>query len=114
MEMMQAVAAMGDGTVRLVEVPKPTYGPYECLVRVTACGLCSSTDLKIITNGSVAQQKVEYPTLIGHEGVGVIEQVGEKVRYLKAGDRVVCPIGLTIAGIFYWLRFRSRLAKSRS
>lgn len=97
MEMMQAVAAMGDGTVRLVEVPKPTYGPYECLVRVTACGLCSSTDLKIITNGSVAQQKVEYPTLIGHEGVGVIEQVGEKVRYLKAGDRVVCPIGLVHA-----------------
>lgn len=97
MEMMKAVAAMGDGTVKLVEVPKPTYGPYECLVRVTACGLCSSTDLKIISNGSVAQKKVEYPTLLGHEGVGVIEKVGEKVRNLHVGDRIVCPVGLVNA-----------------
>ncbi len=93
--MMKAVAAMGDGTVKLVQVPKPTYGPYECLVRVTACGLCSSTDLKIISNGSIAQMPVEYPTLIGHEGVGVIEELGEKVRYLKRGNRIICPIGLT-------------------
>ncbi len=97
MEMMKAVAAMGDGTVKLVDVPKPDYGPYECLVRVTACGLCSSTDLKIISNGSVAQQKVEYPALIGHEGVGVIEAVGEKVRNLKAGDRIICPVGFVNA-----------------
>ena len=101
MEMMKAVAAMGDGTVKIVEVPRPTYGPYECLVRVTACGLCSSTDLKIISNGSVAEQKVEYPTLIGHEGVGVIVEVGEKVRNLKKGDRIVCPIGLVNAPGFH-------------
>ena len=95
MEMMKAVAAMGDGTVKIVEVPKPDkVGPYDCLVRVTACGLCSSTDLKIIYNGSVAQKTVTYPTLLGHEGVGVIEQVGERVRYLKPGDRVTSPLGM--------------------
>lgn len=95
MEMMKAVAAMGDGTVKIVEVPKPDkVGPYDCLVRVTACGLCSSTDLKIIYNGSVAQNTITYPTLLGHEGVGVIEQVGEKVRYLKPGDRVTSPLGM--------------------
>ncbi len=94
--MMKAVAAMGDGTVKIVEVPKPVVtGPYECLVRVTACGLCSSTDLKIISNGSVAQNTITYPTLLGHEGVGVIETVGEKVRYYKVGDRVTSPIGMT-------------------
>lgn len=94
--MMKAVAAMGDGTVQIVEVPKPVVtSPYECLVRVTACGLCSSTDLKIISNGSVAQNTITYPTLLGHEGVGVIETVGEKVRNYKVGDRVTSPIGMT-------------------
>lgn len=94
MEMMKALAAMGDGTVQLVDVPKPDkVGPYDCLVRVTACGLCSSTDLKIIYNGSIAEKPVTYPTILGHEGVGVIEQVGEKVRYLKEGDRITSPLG---------------------
>ena len=103
MDMMEAVSALGDCTVKVVEVPKPSYGPYECLVKVTACGLCSSTDLKIISNGSVAAMKVEYPTLIGHEGVGVIEEVGEKVRYLKKGDRIVCPVGGPAPGYhFNW------------
>lgn len=94
MEQMKAVAAMGDGSVQVVQVPKTQIrNPYECLVRVTACGLCSSTDLKIATHGSVAQMPIEYPTLLGHEGVGVIVETGEKVRYLKKGDRVVCPFG---------------------
>lgn len=38
MDMMKAVAAMGDGTVQVVEVPRTKIkSPYECLVRVTAC-----------------------------------------------------------------------------
>lgn len=104
MDMMKAVAAMGDGTVRVVEVPKTKISsPYQCLVRVTACGLCSSTDLKIISHGSVAQMPIEYPTLIGHESVGVIEELGEKVRYWKVGDRVVSPLGRPEGGYhFNW------------
>ena len=99
MKTMKAVCAKGDGTVEVVEVPTPKLGgEYECLVRVTACGLCSSTDLKIIGYGSVGELPVEYPTLIGHEGVGVIEEVGSKVRNWKVGDRVTCPIGLPVEG----------------
>ncbi|MEI3526444.1 MAG: alcohol dehydrogenase catalytic domain-containing protein [Eubacteriales bacterium] len=45
---------------------------------MTACGLCSSTDLKIIGYGSVGEMPIEYPTLVGHEGIGVIEKVGSK------------------------------------
>lgn len=99
MKMMKAVSAKGDGTVEIVTVPAPVIkGDYDCLVRVTACGLCSSTDLKIIGYGSVGEMPIQYPTLIGHEGVGVIEEVGNKVRYLKAGDRVACPIGHSVEG----------------
>ena len=81
MKKMKAVCAKGDGTVEVVEVPAPDItDDYECLVRVTACGLCSSTDLKIIGYGSVGEMPIEYPTLVGHEGVGVIEKVGSKVK----------------------------------
>ena len=99
MKKMKAVCAKGDGTVEVVEVPAPEItDDYECLVRVTACGLCSSTDLKIIGYGSVGEMPIEYPTLVGHEGVGVIEKVGCKVRNYKVGDRVTCPIGLPVEG----------------
>lgn len=98
MKTMKAVAAFGNGKVDIVNVPIPSYGDYECLVRVTACGFCSSTDLKIIDSGFVADQKVKYPALIGHEGVGIIEKLGSKVRYLKEGTRIVCPLGCPVEG----------------
>ena len=89
---MKAVAAIEKGKVAVVDVPIPEYGEYECLVKVTACGLCSSTDLKLIDNG-IAALDVQYPTVLGHEGVGYIAEVGSKVRYFKPGDRIVNPNG---------------------
>lgn len=62
MKNMKAGVCQGDGTVEVVEVPAPDItDDYECLVRVTACGLCSSTDLKIIGYGSVGEMPIEYP-----------------------------------------------------
>jgi threonine dehydrogenase-like Zn-dependent dehydrogenase len=57
-------------------------------------GLCSSTDLKIIHNNHPVLFGINYvyPLILGHEGVGEIVETGEKVRYLKVGDRVVNPI----------------------
>lgn len=90
--MMKAIAVYKPGEVKVVEVPKPKFGDYECLVRVRACGICNGTDLKIIHN-AVADVDIKYPTIIGHEGVGEIVETGSKVRYLKIGDRIVCPSG---------------------
>lgn len=99
MKMMRAVSAKGDGEVEVIRVPATdTDDDYGCLVRVTACGLCSGTDIKIITYGWAGEQKVNYPALIGHEGVGVIEKVGKKVRNWKVGDRVTCPMGMPVEG----------------
>ena len=89
---MKAVAAIEQGRVAVVDIPMPEYGEYECLVKTTACGLCSSTDLKLIGN-HVAAMDIQYPTVLGHEGVGTIVETGRKVRYFKAGDRVVNPSG---------------------
>jgi threonine dehydrogenase-like Zn-dependent dehydrogenase len=62
-------------------------------VRIKACGLCSSTDLKIIHGEHPVNpgHPILYPTILGHEGAGEIVQTGKKIRYLKAGDRVTNP-----------------------
>ncbi len=60
-------------------------GPREVLVRVLACGLCHS-DLQIVeTKG----RGMRFPILLGHEGAGVVEEVGGEVRSVAPGDRVV-------------------------
>jgi S-(hydroxymethyl)mycothiol dehydrogenase len=60
-------------------------GPREVRVRVLACGLCHS-DLQVVeTNG----WGMRFPILLGHEGAGVVEEVGSEVSSVAPGDRVV-------------------------
>lgn len=89
---MKAIAVMAPGRVSLAEVPLPQTGDYECLVKIHACGLCNSTDSKIIGNHA-ADMQIHYPTVLGHEGVGSIVQVGARVRNWHVGDRIVSPVG---------------------
>ena len=58
--------------------------PDELLVRVVACGICH-TDLAVRD----AQLPVPLPIVLGHEGAGVVEAVGDAVTVAKPGDRVV-------------------------
>ena len=64
--------------VDIEEVPKPKPGPNEVLIRVMACAICAS-DAEIIRGGNPNP---------GHEIAGVVEEVGEGVKRVKAGDRV--------------------------
>jgi S-(hydroxymethyl)mycothiol dehydrogenase len=69
--------------VRDVVIEPP--GPSEVLVRLTASGVCH-TDLTIKNlNGS----GMKFPIVLGHEGAGYVEQVGEGVQGLQKGDPVV-------------------------
>ena len=97
---MKAAAAIEKGKVAVVDIPMPEIGEYECLVKITACGLCSSTDLKIINN-SISNLNIKYPTVIGHEGVGVIDKIGSKVKNFKVGDRIAIPSGRVMPGCGY-------------
>ena len=110
---MKAVAAIEQGKVAVVDIPMPEYGEYECLVKTTACGLCSSTDLKLIGN-SVANLDIQYPTVLGHEGVGVIAETGKKVRYFREGDRVVNPTGRVMPGCGYHANWAQMLTNKVS
>ncbi len=89
---MKAVVFHGVGDIRLDEVSDPKIkDPTDAIVRLTASAVCG-TDLHFV-RGTVPG--MESGTILGHEGVGVVEEVGKEVRYFKAGDRVV--IGSTIA-----------------
>ena len=69
--------------VQEVELAEPQAG--EVLVRLVACGVCH-TDLY---TASGADPSGYAPTVLGHEGAGVVEQVGERVSSLTPGDHVV-------------------------
>ncbi|MGB5910871.1 MAG: alcohol dehydrogenase catalytic domain-containing protein [Promethearchaeia archaeon] len=75
----------GGGKVKLEEVHIPRIMKNDqILIEVKACGICG-TDLKIIEGGHPANDN----TIIGHEFVGVIKEIGKNVKDLEIGDNVV-------------------------
>jgi len=90
---MKAVLITEPGVVKVMDVPMPVWNEYECLVEVKACGVCSSTDLKLINREHPENPRdpLRYPAILGHEAVGKIIEVGAKARHFKLGDRVLVP-----------------------
>lgn len=85
---MKAAVITKPGRLEIAEVPDPAPGPYQALVRMLACATCSATDLKII-DGKFGP--TDYPVILGHESVGEIIEVGERVLHLKEGNQVLRP-----------------------
>jgi S-(hydroxymethyl)mycothiol dehydrogenase len=67
------------------EITLDAPGPNEVQVRVEACGVCHS-DLHVVETGGWG---LKFPILLGHEGAGVVEEVGPDVTGVAPGDRVV-------------------------
>jgi S-(hydroxymethyl)mycothiol dehydrogenase len=67
------------------EITLDAPGPNEVQVRVEACGVCH-TDLHVVETDGWGMR---FPILLGHEGAGVVEEVGFGVESVKLGDRVV-------------------------
>lgn len=85
---MKVVVAYEVGQQLVLEdLPVPDIGPGDVLVRVTASGICH-TDLNVI-NGLSA---LPLPIVPGHEGCGVVEEVGPEVRRVRVGDRVLAYV----------------------
>jgi threonine dehydrogenase-like Zn-dependent dehydrogenase len=85
---MKAVVFHGVGDIRLDNVPEPTIQqPTDAIIRLTSSAICG-TDLHMI-RGTFSGMKPG--TILGHEGVGVVEEIGSGVRNLNIGDRVVVP-----------------------
>ena len=89
---MKAVVWHGIGDIRLDDVPLPKIqDPTDAVVRLTASAICG-TDLHFVRGTFVGMKP---GTILGHEGVGIVEELGKDVRNFNVGDRVV--IGSTIA-----------------
>jgi threonine dehydrogenase-like Zn-dependent dehydrogenase len=95
---MKAVVFRGIGDVRLESVPEPKIQkPNDAIVRLTASAICG-TDLHMIRGTMPGMQE---GTILGHEGVGVVEEVGSAVRNFRVGDRVVVPSTIACGNCSY-------------
>ncbi|MGW3996856.1 zinc-dependent alcohol dehydrogenase [Amycolatopsis sp. NPDC004772] len=83
---MKAVVWHGIGDIRIDEVPDPKIlEPSDAIIRVTRSAICG-TDLHLVRGTMPGMQP---GTILGHEAVGVVEEVGPAVRGFSPGDRVV-------------------------
>jgi len=89
---MKAIVFHGIGDIRLDDVSEPAIEqPNDAVVKLTSSAICG-TDLHMVRG---TMPGMAPGTILGHEGVGLVEQVGPNVRNLSEGDRVV--IASTIA-----------------
>ncbi len=78
----------------LEQVPMPTVGTNEVLIRILKTGICG-TDLHILNWDEWAQRNIRTPRVIGHEFVGEIVAIGDGVTGYAVGDRVTAEGHIT-------------------
>ncbi|MGC3973666.1 MAG: zinc-dependent alcohol dehydrogenase [Nitrospira sp.] len=85
---MKALVYYGAGDIRLSDQPDAVIKERsDAIVRITASAICG-TDLHMV-RGTMAGMRPG--TILGHEAVGIVEEIGADVRNLQPGDRVVVP-----------------------
>ncbi len=80
---MKAVKYYGVGDLKLIDLPKPTAEPGQAVVKIIYCGICG-TDVHAYSMPGI----FNWELVLGHEAVGIVEEVGEGVTNVKVGDRV--------------------------
>lgn len=88
---MRAVTWQGNEKMEVKNVPDPVIeAPTDMIVRITATAICGS-DLHLYHNGKPVMEE-DY--VVGHEPMGIVEEVGSQVTKVKKGDRVVIPFNI--------------------
>jgi threonine dehydrogenase-like Zn-dependent dehydrogenase len=94
---MKAVVWHGSEDVRVDDVTDPRLQePTDAIIRVTSTAICGS-DLHLY-GGKVI--KLEEGDILGHEPMGVVEEVGAAVQHISPGDRVVVPFNISCGACF--------------
>jgi propanol-preferring alcohol dehydrogenase len=109
--MRAAVVTAFDQPIEIRDVPVPTPGPDQVLVRIEASGLCH-TDIHAAAGDWPV--KPRPPFIPGHEGVGVIEATGARATRWSIGDRVALPwLGYACGACEYCITGRETLCESQ-
>lgn len=93
-ETMRAAVFLGPQAMELRDVPRPTAGPGEVVIKIAACAVCG-TDLRIFSGGKT--RGVYPPRVLGHEIAGEVVDIGpgaERHTDVRLGDRVATPPGI--------------------
>ena len=94
---MKAAVIHGPGSIKYDTVDDPKLNANDDIIlKVTATAICGS-DLHIFSGG-IPQPR---PMVLGHEFMGIVEEVGSGVTHLKRGDRVVVPFPIACGGCFF-------------
>lgn len=89
---MKALTFHGKRDVRVDNVPDPAIKePTDAIVRITSTAICGS-DLHLY---EVLAPFIAEGDILGHEPMGIVEEVGSDVKQIKAGDRVVIPFNIS-------------------
>ncbi len=89
---MRALTWQGTGKVSVETVPDPKIiDPTDAIVRMTSTAICGS-DLHLY---DVLGMYLDKGDVLGHEPMGIVEEVGPEVSHIKPGDRVVIPFNIS-------------------
>ena len=89
---MRALTWQGRHDVQVTDVPDPEIQqPTDAIIRVTSTAICGS-DLHLY---EVLGSYLSPGDVLGHETMGIVEEVGSEVDQLKPGDRVVIPFNIS-------------------
>ena len=90
---MRAAVLHAPGDVRIEERDRPSPGPREVLVEVTAVGVCGS-DIHYYEHGRIGSAIVKSPMVLGHESAGHVVELGEGATKHTVGERVALEPGV--------------------
>lgn len=83
---MKSMMLTGIRQMEIKEVPEPLIiHPGDVKIRMSVVGVCGS-DIHYYTQGRIGSQVVKYPFPVGHEGAGIVVEVGTDVKRVKSGD----------------------------
>ena len=85
---MKAMMLTGIRQMDMKNIPEPVLVKSNYVkIRMSVLGICGS-DIHYYAQGQIGSQKVKYPFTVGHEGAGVVVEVGPAVKRVKPGDRI--------------------------
>lgn len=106
---MRAAVLTGAQSIELQQHSVPEPGPGEVRIRMKAVGICGS-DVSLFQGH---RPDLTFPLIIGHEGIGIVDKVGEGVRERQVGERVVIEPNYPCGKCTYCWQGRSNICMNK-